>query len=70
MGGNQRTYLQEYDLYRLLKSILGKLNCLKQDFWNNWKFYYKFHKDILHVLILLHEWLPPYDSCSELAAEV
>ena len=26
MGGNQRTYSQEFDLYRLLESILGKLN--------------------------------------------
>ena len=35
MGGNQRIYLQEFDLYKLLKSILGKLNNQKQDFWNN-----------------------------------
>ena len=26
MGGNQRIYSQEFDLYRLLESILGKLN--------------------------------------------
>ena len=59
MGGNQRIYLQEFDLYELLESISGKLNNWEYNFWNNWRFYYKFHKDILHVLTLLHEWLPP-----------
>ena len=56
MGGNQRMYLQEFDLYKLLQSILGKLNNWKTTLWNNGNFKHKLYKNILHVLTQIHDW--------------
>ena len=44
MGGNQRIYLQEFDLYELLESISGKLNNREYNFWNNDKLSTNFTK--------------------------
>ena len=70
MGGNQRIYLQEFDLYKLLQSISGKLNNSNNTLWNNGNFKHKLNKTILHVFTQIDEWLPPYDSCLKLAADV
>ena len=34
------------------------------------KFDHKLDKSMLQVSIQIHEWLPPYNSCLKLAAEV
>ena len=70
MGGNQRIYLQEFDLYKLLQSILGKLNnqLIHSEILR--KFEHKLHKNMLHVFTQINEWLPPNNSCLKLAADV
>ena len=63
MGGNLIIILTTISLNQLLESILGKLNNERIHSEIMIKFQHKLHKNMLHVFILLHEWLPPYDSC-------
>ena len=70
MGGNQVIILTRIDLYKLPKSILGKLNNWTNTLWNNATLKHNLYKNILLKFIQIHEWLPPYDSCLKLAAEV
>ena len=48
---------------------MSKLNNGKDYSETIGKFEHKLYKNMLHVLTQLDEWLPPYDSCSKLAAE-
>ena len=56
MGGNLIIILTTISLNQHLESERINSEIMR-------KFEHKLHKNMLHVFILLHEWLPPYDSC-------